>query len=283
MSARSDRVPVRAGLNMPLIRHRLAALGLVDRQLRTVIGTDLYALGRDPDARSVSLTMLVRLARLLDLALDDLVVTDDPHVHPGALDAVGDPAELGDDALLLGLIATFNSLHVLRVLGLLRWSRPRLDAALAVIGEQLAPTALRVVVTDERLTLMLRPQVIPELVRTQFEHEHRADYPLDPKTAVAVLELVREKILRPFPENPEQAPHNRPQSFNAAYLVGARLAVPTGAPVAEHTDDEDDEYGRIGEVEIHPDVLFALGLADAPAENIPAPDPRSAVTPWKET
>jgi hypothetical protein len=73
---------------------------------------------------------------------------------------------------------------------------------------------------DERLT----PDYFAALtavVRAQFEHEYRADYPLNPSTAVAVLELVREKILEPFPEHDDQRPYTRPKSFDAAYLVGA--------------------------------------------------------------
>ncbi|MQA10037.1 MAG: hypothetical protein GEU98_16070 [Pseudonocardiaceae bacterium] len=261
MTVRSARVAARTTLNMPLIRERVAALGLVDGQVATAIGVSLYELGRDPDSRAVSLTILVRLSRLLELPLDELVVTDDPHVHsPDQPESAHlDAREVGDDYLLMGLVATYNGLGIVRILNLLGWTRPRLDAALTVIGEHLAHTALRVVATDERLTLMLRPDVIPAVVRAQFEHEYRLDYPLDPNTAVAVLELVREKILEPFPEHDDQRPYARPQSFDAAYLVGARLAVPV-APSADGTNTT--------EIEIHPDVLFALGLVDAPAENI---------------
>lgn len=46
-------------------------------------------------------------------------------------------------------MATYNGLGIIRILNLLGWTRPRLDAALTVIGEHLAPTALRVVATDE--------------------------------------------------------------------------------------------------------------------------------------
>jgi hypothetical protein len=71
-----------------------------------------------------------------------------------------------------------------------------------------------------------------------------------------VLELVREKILEPFPERHDERPHTRPKSFDAVYLVGTRLAV----PVATTTDTT--------EIEIHPDVLFAVGLADTPAAKV---------------
>lgn len=137
--------------------------------------------------------------------------------------------------------------------------RPRLDAALTVIGGHLAATALRVVATNERLTLILRPDVVPAVIRAQFEHEYLADRPLDPNTVVAVLELVREKILEPFPERHNERSHTRPTSFDAVYPVGARLAM----PVTATTDGT-----ATTEVEIHPDVLFALGLAHAPAAKV---------------
>ncbi len=261
MTVRTHRVP-HAALNMPLIRARVAALGLVDSQITDTLGVSVYDLGRDPDFRAVSLTILVRLSRLLDVPLDDLVITNDPQIQALDQPAPDSPAEDGaqgevaDDQLLLGLIATFNSLHVPRILRLLGWTGPRLDAALTVIGEHLAPTALRVVATDQRLTLMLRPDVLPAVVRSQFEHENLVDYPLDSNTAVSVLELVREKILEPFPENRDNREYTRPTTFDAVYLVGARLAVPA-APTADGS--------ATGAVEIHPDVLFALGLIGAPA------------------
>jgi hypothetical protein len=123
-------------------------VGLAEHYVSAEVGTSLYELGRDPDSRAVSLTILVRLSRLLEVPLDDLVTTDDPHVHPpGELEP---PAgQVGDDHVLLGLIATYNKLGVLRVLNLLGWTRTRLDTALTAIAEHLAPTALRVVATTD--------------------------------------------------------------------------------------------------------------------------------------
>jgi hypothetical protein len=196
---------------------------------------------------------------LLEVPLDDLVLADDPYRHPPDQPEPTDagPAQVGDDHLLVGLLATYNGLAVTRVLGLLGWTRPRLDAALAVIGEHLAATALCVVATDERLTLVPRPDVIPAVVGAQFEHDHLIHHPLDPNTAVAVLALVREKILEPFPEHEAQHPYTRPTSFDAAHLVSRRVAVPTAASPADGTDTT--------KVDIHPDVMFALELADSPA------------------
>ncbi|MFK0250314.1 hypothetical protein ACIQUM_36895 [Amycolatopsis azurea] len=130
------------------------------------------------------------MSPLLNLALDDLVTTEDPGIHP---DEPATTGEAGDNGLLLGLIALFNGLRILRILGLLGWTRARLDAALAVLTQHLAPTALRVVATDERLTLMLRPHVVPTAIRTQFENVYRADDPLDPDTAVAVTDRARRR------------------------------------------------------------------------------------------
>jgi hypothetical protein len=120
-----------------------------------------------------------------------------------------------------------------------------------VIGEHLAPTALRVVATDERLTLMMHTDVIPAMVRAQFEHDHRVHHALDVRAAVAVLALIREKILEPFPEHDTQRPYTRSRVL--------RRRRPRQRP-AGRADRAD-----ITEVEIHPDVVFGLGLVDAPA------------------
>jgi hypothetical protein len=48
-----------------------------------------------------------------------------------------------------------------------------------------------VVGTDEHLILTVHPDVISSEVRARFEHDRNRDDPLDPTTAVAVLQLVR--------------------------------------------------------------------------------------------
>ncbi|TQM81765.1 hypothetical protein FHX81_4142 [Saccharothrix saharensis] len=264
----SGGVVTRAALDMPRIRARLAELGLGTDGLEARLGVTLRHLSGDPYHRTVSLTMLVRLSRLLDLRLDDLVVTIDPHTRPPtpqALDTAGhDPASHdepdlpGDDHLLLGLVSSYNGLSVGRVLYLLGWSHERLDAALAVLGEHLAPTALRVVATDNRLLLMLRPSIVPAYLLDRFEHHDTRAHTLDPTTAVEVVRLVREKILQPFPDHEEERGEGRTKSFDAVDLVGRRVAVAAANP----TGDPD--------VEIHPGVLFALGLTDVPAPDGPS-------------
>ncbi|MBW4717405.1 hypothetical protein [Saccharothrix obliqua] len=67
---------------MPRIRARVADLGLVPHGLDARLGVTLSALSRAPNHRTVSLTTLVRLSRLLDLPLDDLVVALDPLTRP---------------------------------------------------------------------------------------------------------------------------------------------------------------------------------------------------------
>lgn len=136
---RSTGVVTRAALHMPRIRARIAELGLPTHGLDIRLGVTLSTLSGDPDHRTVSLTMLVRLSRLLDLPLDDLVVTNDPHPRPprsaashGTDGAGADPVGVdhaapdlpGDDHLLLALVSTFNGLSVGRVLHLLAGVEP---------------------------------------------------------------------------------------------------------------------------------------------------------------
>ena len=110
-------------------------------------------------------------------------------------------------------------------------------------------------------SLVLRANVILAEVRAQLEHDRIRDDPLDPKTAVAVLELVREKIREPFPDSDTERPCTRPTTFDVAFLVNAGLAMTVDAPDAP---DAPDGAEKVDEVEIHPDVLFAPGLVDEP-------------------
>lgn len=104
---------------------------------------------------------------------------------------------------------------------------------------------------------MLRPSIVPAYLLDRFERHDARARPLDTTTAVEVVRLVQEKILQPFPDHAEERGEGRTKSFDAADLVGRRVAVAAANP----TGDPD--------VEIHPDVLFALGLADTPATDGP--------------
>ena len=257
MTSASSPAPARVhpqpALNYAAIRARAAELGMLETTLNELTGVTLGTLERDPDQRGIGLPLLTRLATVLDLPLDDLVVTGEPAPHPVH------PARAGDDVILLALLACYSGLATQRVLDLLGWTHQRLDTALATNGAHLAPTALRVAATDHRLTLTLRPGALPALLRERFDAEQSLRRPLDPSAAVQLLELVRDKILAPFPSEDEHP--TRVHSLTADFLVGSGIAIVAADPGG----DPDTAV-----VEIHPDVMFALRLTDRPAD---APGP----------
>jgi hypothetical protein len=239
-------------LNYPLIRSRAASLGLGDRSLTQLLGVRLEELEEDLDQRFISLNLLVRLARTLDLALDELVIVDGPDPDPAE-------ADTGDDGMVLALAATYSGITIDRVLALLRWSDRRLAAAIESIHGSLQETPLRLLVTDSRLSLGLRGG-LPDGTRERLDFEQRQREPLHPRDATDLLALVIRKILEPFPD--EDGIHDLPE-LRALHLTSIGLAAPTNP----HTI-------RSSDIEPHPDVLFALRLAAEPDT-----DPDSQM-PW---
>lgn len=253
MTGPSERNPAavvaRAALNHPLIRSRAADLGLVDAVFTELAGVSLHRLQHERGHRGVSLIVLVRLARLLEVSLDDLVLVE-------GVEPTGENGD-GSDATVL---ATYSGLSVGRVLTLLGWTRARLDSALADVAGQLEGTALRVAVTDERLQLLLRTGALPAPVRTRFDRDRSAQSPLDPGHAAALLALVRDAILEPFPAELADDRRRDMQRINIdpAHLIERRIAVP-----APRIGGNPHDPGLL----VHPDVMFALRLADEPAHD----------------
>jgi hypothetical protein len=238
-------------LNYAAIRARAADLGMPETTLNELTGVTLRTLEGDPDQRGIGLPLLTRLATVLDLRLDDLVLTDEPAPHP---------ARPGDDIILLALLASYHGLATQRVLDLLGWDPERLGSALATIGTHLAPTALRVAATDLQLTLTLRPGALPEPLRERFDADQALRHPLEPGTAVELLKLVRDKILAPFPDDGRfPGEEERPARGHTPiedFLIRSRLAIDAG-PLG-------GDPGTPA-VQIHPDVMFALRLTGRPA------------------
>jgi hypothetical protein len=241
-------------LNYAAIRARAADLGIPETTLNELTGVTLRTLEGDPDQRGIGLPLLTRLATVLDLRLDDLVLTGEPAPH------LARPARPGDDIILLALLASYRGLATQRVLDLLGWTSERLGSALATIGTHLAPTALRVTATDHRLTLTLRAGALPEPLRERFDADQFLRHPLDPSTAVELLKLVRDKILAPFPDDGrfpgEEERPARGHTPTEDFLISSRLAV--------DTEPQGGDRG-LPAVEIHPDVMFALRLTGRPA------------------
>src|SRR5690348_15248122 len=132
MTTTSGHAPARAqtqpALNYVAIRARAAELRMPETTLDELTGVTLVTLERDPDQRGIGLPLLTRLATVLDMPLDDLVITSDPGPHPVR------PARPGDDIILLALLAAYGGLTTQRILALLNWTTERLGSALATIG-----------------------------------------------------------------------------------------------------------------------------------------------------
>lgn len=256
-------IHARPALNYAAIRARAAELGMQETALNDLTGITLSTLERDPDQRGIGLPLLTRLAAVLDLSLDDLVAASEPATCPAQ------PVRPGDDILLLALLASYDGLPTQRLLDLLDWTPERLDSAVATVGARLAPTALRVAATNDRLTLTPRPGALPTALRERFDTEQSLHGPLQPSAAVELLKLVRDKILAPFPENDGQFPDEerhptRRHTWTEEFLISSRLAI-----------DLAPGGGGLGtaRVEVHPDVMFALRLS-----GLNEPDPTAALT-----
>lgn len=228
-------------LNYALIRGRAADMAIPAATFTAVVGLRLSDLEDDCDGRAISLSLLGRLAALLDLTLDQLVTVD---ATPPAL-----AAEPADAPLLLAVLLSHGSRPVEELLDVLDWTADRLHAATAAGETILAGTPLRLVATDQRLTCVLRPSSLPEAVRAAFADSERTRAPLAAYQAGRALALVHEHLLAPVGEPRQPAP-----AGVLAELAECRLATDV-VPA----DDPEQATARP-----HQDFLFALGLADAP-------------------
>jgi hypothetical protein len=235
-------------VNTPLIRSRAAGLALPDEALTRLLGVSLADLERDLDQRFVSLTMLVRLSRLLDCTIDELITVNRAHSETPPAPAGG------DDAVILALSASYYGITVDRILTVLRWSTLRLDAALTSLAQQLESTPLRLIVTDNHVAIGLRVNSLAADTRERLDAEYRYRQPLRAHEATTLITLITNKILEPFPGNYDSQELLR--EFEATELITQGLAVPT-APGPE----------QASRVEPHPDIMFALRLVEHPAQD----------------
>jgi hypothetical protein len=120
-------VIARVALNYPLIRARAAELGLAEPVFTELVGVSLATLRSDHGQRTISLSMLVRPARLLEISLDEFVLTDAVTLPQPARTA-GEARDKGADAtvVVLALPATYGGLPVAHTLRPLGWTAPAL-------------------------------------------------------------------------------------------------------------------------------------------------------------
>lgn len=247
-AARTRRItaltpPARTGLNYALIRGRAAEIGLAGSGFTDVIGVNLDDLNEGLDQRAVSLTLLTRLSRVLGLTLDQLVIIEDEPAPPAA-------ASPADADLLLALLSTYGSFGIVQLGSLLDWTHRRLTAAATAAAATLAPTPLRLAITDQRITCVLRPGSLPADVQARVEDSVWTSQPLQAHEISWALALIPGEILAPFQDQPRPHPADI-----LADLAGRGLA----AAITPCPGNPGQATARP-----HPDLMFALRLTGTP-------------------
>lgn len=206
-------------------------------------GVRLDLLENDREQRSVSLGILARLAAVLEMTPDELLVlTSEPVDRARAEDRDSDPENV---VLLLALVLTHDGVNVNEVLRGCGWSHERLAQAVADLRTKLASTALTVVTTDCRVSVVLRRGALPEHLRARFTDGLRRRAPLKPATAVGLHRLLCNHILALFPGS--GADTEVVDRHDADYLIELDIAVAR----------EDDIGGIAARVlDGHPELLF---------------------------
>ncbi|MGY1948559.1 DNA-binding protein, partial [Nocardia asiatica] len=241
----------------------------------------LTDLERDPDQRTVTLTMLTRLHGMLGLSVDEMLASD--RAATGL--AEHDPLALDDTAperharTLLAVLVSRDGISVDVLLAATGWTSTEFDDALTHLRAQLDPTGLQVVATDIVLHLALRPGVLPGALRQALARPTALRRGLDANTAIELLRLVRKEILRPVPGGAIAVPSeaNPERDIDTHRLLDAGIAVGRGTKRGDELAITFDDYDGINDpdqavagLRIHPDVMFGLGLADRPARRRPA-------------
>ncbi|MGY5229386.1 DNA-binding protein, partial [Nocardia asiatica] len=242
----------------------------------------LTDLERDPDQRTVTLTMLTRLHGMLGLSVDEMLLSD--RAATGL--AEHDPVALDDTAAerhartLLAVLVSRDGISVDVLLAATGWTSTEFDEALTHLRQQLDPTGLQVVATDIVLHLALRPGVLPGALRQALARPTAMRRGLDANTAIELLRLVRKEILRPVPGGAIALPSeaNPERDIDTHRLLDAGIAVGRGTKRGDELAFTFDDYNDINDpdqavagLRIHPDVMFGLGLAERPARRRPTP------------
>lgn len=259
-------------LNYQVITERAGHLGLTDKTFAHRTGVRLDDIGCGLDPRAISLLVLTRLARVLDLGLDELVTTR-PDPQPDTDDAARSATAAceqaraphgrwADHAVVYATLTWGDQFSLHELCTVLGWSRSRLADALTALDARLTDLPVRLAATDDILAITLRPGVLPTDLQRRLDTTRLLRQPLPPNQARELLQLVREEILRPVPPA-EQPTDDDPDRFadrvrahHAAWLVHRGLA--TAVPADSATLPP-------GPVTVHPDVMFALRLTAEPA------------------
>jgi hypothetical protein len=259
-------------LNYAVIADRARHLGLSTDDLAARTGLLLPESERGLDCldpRRVSLLLLSRLSRVLDLPFPELLTSGpepsgDPPAGTETSNAAGEN-DWPDHAVLHAALYWTGTVSTDEICAVLDWSHQRLAAAVAALGEHLAGEPVRLSTTDETLALTLPAGLLSPNRQQRLSQARLARQPLTPNQARELLTLVRAAIFEPLPA---EAYHNDPslQTRNVRWGSEAGWLIQRG--LAELTEDTNPLPGR-APIIAHPDVMFALGLAATPATNPP--------------
>ncbi|MEV3959414.1 DNA-binding protein [Nocardia sp. NPDC050193] len=269
-------------LNHRLLAARVHQLGLSAATVRNTTGFDLGNLERDPDQRTVTLAMLARLHGLLGLSVDKMLLDD----RAAKRRAAHDEHDGSDQSVtaahaqtLLAVLVTRDGVTVDALLAASGWTLTEFETGLAHLRTQLAETALQIVGNDTVLYLGLRPGTLPDSLRAALARPTVMRRGLDANTAIDLLRLVRQEILRPVPGSPLpiHADVDPQRDHDTRRLLDAGVAVGRGTKSGDEVSITYDNYNDTGSTQavtglrIHPDVMFALGLTARPARRRPTP------------
>lgn len=259
------------------IHTRLHELGLGPRDVSVLAGISLGHLAR-VDTTTLSVEVLLRLARALRLAPGELLIPPRPAPVPPPpggtahdVDGVsrharraGIPDDIDpdhDDAQAVESLLTWaGTLDHDELADALSWPADRVRRALDRLASLLTGHRA-LVVTDHDARIAVRDGPL-RIAVTRLQARRRANRPLTPYEATSLLELVADILLgavRPLPR--PDAPVPWPVSEHHDQLITRRLA----APVPQLDVDTRRAPRPMHDVAVHPDVLFALGLAATPA------------------
>jgi hypothetical protein len=263
-------------LNYPVIAERARHLGLSTDGLAARTGLRLPDLEHRLDCldpRRVSLLLLSRLSRVLDLPIPELLTTTpepagappDPNAVGNAAQHVIDGASWPDHAVLHATLYWTGTVSIDEICTVLDWSQQRLAAAVATLDERLAGGPVGLSATDETLALTLPAGLLSPERQQRLSKARLARQPLSPNQARELVALVRAAIFEPLPA---ETYHNDPSLGGRNMRWGAQAGWLIQRGLAELTEDTNSPPER-SPIIAHPDVMFALGLATTPAATPP--------------
>jgi hypothetical protein len=205
----------------------------------------------------ISVALLDKIATVLELDPGDLIIKSASAVE-------FDDADCADADVVEALLASREIISPAELAIVLVWRRGRVEAALNALSERFEGTPLRLVRTDDGISITHRLGVVAPDVRRRLEFWREGRAPLAPREAMILLGLVRADLRRPIDGNVSI------ESVDTADdLVRRRLAVRVTPPLRRGV--ELGIFTGQRALTAHPDVMFALRLVSEPEFDGPSP------------